>query len=381
MHNHVKSLIVGAFLASAGVFSHSALIASAESPFRPPSVPLVTCDPYFSIWSPADKLTDAPTNHWTRAPQRLTSMVRIDGKIYRIMGDELKDIPAFEQIRLMVMPTTTIYIFEGKEVRVSLSFMTPFLPDDLMVFSRPVTYLTWRINSIDGKEHEVAIYYDNTAELVVNATSQEVTWASEKIGDLDVMKVGTVEQPVLRRKGDGVRIDWGYEYVAVPQSQGGKTLIAPAETARQAIENEIVAAAIESSKPAKDAPVLSVTFKLDKVAAQPISRWLILAYDDVYSAQFFYKNLKAYWKKDGAEIADLLKKSAAEYDDLRYRCQQFNRELMADLSDVGGPKYAQLCALAYRQSLAASKVVADDNGQPLFLRLLQNEWILTNEVR
>jgi len=375
MYNHLKSLIVGVVLAGASAFNHSTLAASAKNPFRPPSVPLVACDPYFSIWSPADKLTDAPTNHWTRAPQRLTSMVRIDDQTYRIMGDEPKDIPALEQRRLIVMPTTTRYVFEGKGVRVSLSFMTPFLPDDLMIFSRPVTYLTWRLNSIDGKEHEVTVYYDNTAELVVNTTSQEVTWASEKIGDLDVMKVGTVEQPVLRRKGDGVRIDWGYLYVAVPQSQlaalaagqGGKILIAPCDTARQAIEKEVAAAApTESGKPAKDAPVLSVTFKLDKVAEQPVSRWLILAYDDIYSAQFFHKNLKAYWKKDGAEIADLLKKSAAEYDDLRHRCRQFNRELMADLNEVGGPKYAQLCALAYRQSFAASKVVVDDNGQPLF---------------
>ena len=38
---------------------------------------------------------------------------------------------------------------------------------------------------------------------------------------------------------------------------------------------------------------------------------------------------------------------------------------MADLEKVGGDKYAQIAALAYRQSFAANKVVADAKGSPL----------------
>ncbi|HEX2971408.1 MAG TPA: DUF5127 domain-containing protein, partial [Tepidisphaeraceae bacterium] len=333
---------------------------------RAPAVPLIPVDPYFGIWSPGDRLTDTDTTHWTEAPNRLTSLIRIDGKTFRVMGKDPADVPALEQKQLRIMPTTVTYTFEGAGVRLELSFLTPLLPEDLMVFSRPVTYLTWQVRSTDGSGHQVQVYYDNTAELVVHDPKVEkVTFAAEQVGEIGVLKVGSADQPVLRRKGDRVRINWGYQYVAVPPAQDGKLLIAAPDAAREAWDGQVPAAPADAVVAAQ-APVLSVTFNLGKVGQQPVSRWLVLAYDDIYSAQYFRTELRAYWKKDGAQINDLLKQSVAEYSSLKTRCAQFDQELMADLEKAGGARYAWICALAYRQSLAASKVVADGNGQPLF---------------
>src|SRR5712691_3823936 len=98
---------------------------------RPPAVPLVACDPYFSVWSPADKLTDADTTHWTGKPHRLTSSVRIDGKPYRVMGREPADVEPLDQKSVTVLPTRTVYVFEGAGVGLTLTFMTPALPEDV----------------------------------------------------------------------------------------------------------------------------------------------------------------------------------------------------------------------------------------------------------
>ena len=336
-----------------------------------PATPLVTVDPYFSIWSPADRLAEADTAHWTGKPHRLTSLVRIDGKTFRLMGAQPSEVSALDQSGYEISPTRTTYTFTGKGVQITVSFMTPALPDDLDVLSWPVTYLTWSAQSldVDGKSHEVAIYFDANAEIAVNEPGQQVECLTEKIEGLRVLKVGSVEQPVLAKKGDDVRIDWGYLYVAAPEIDKPSAEAAPAALIRNHFaSNGVFRGHYDGPMgaiAARSAPVGAFAFHLGAIGKDPVSRHLILAYDDLYSIQYMRQNLRPYWRRNGWEAADLLKAAWKRGAELQTRALAFDKELQQDLIKAGGAKYAQICSLAYRQCFAAGKFVADANGKPL----------------
>jgi hypothetical protein len=356
--------IVGLFLILGG----ASTMAHAET-LRPPSVPLVACDPYFSIWSPADKLTDTGTTHWTGKEQRLTSLVRIDGKTFRLMSTQPAALPALPQASLQVLPTRTIYTFNGGGIQLTLTFMTAALPQDLDLLARPVTYLTWEAQSTDAQKHTVAVYFDASSEIAVNQPDQPVTFQNADVSSIKAWRVGSVEQPMLQKKGDDIRIDWGYLYVAMAKDKRAGFAVNTAQATRASFMADGLL-----GKSAPDASlqnnshndsVIAFAVNLGDVQTKPVSCWLMVAYDDIYSIQYMKKNLRPYWRRNGWEAAGLLKASAKDYASLVKRCTAFDNELMADLRNAGGENYALLGALAYRQCFAAGKFVVDANGQPL----------------
>jgi hypothetical protein len=336
---------------------------------RPPAVPLVAHDPYFSIWSPADRLTDAATVHWTGKAHPLTSLIRVDGETWRLMGPTPTNIAAMAQTSLAVKPTRTIYTFASARIKVTLTFMTPALPSDLDVLSRPVTYISWDVASADGKPHQVQAYFDCGADIAVNTTDQQVQLDYPKIDGLAVARVGTPDQPVLGRKGDDVRIDWGYGYLAAPSGSGsmvsggngGRLRTGFTNTGTiQAPGDPIAPAAVSAGR-----HTMAAAWDMGVVGAQPSTRYAMLAYDDIKSIRYFEHDLVAWWRRNGATIDATLAIAARDRASLDARAKAFDADLQNDLESTGGAKYAQVAMLAYRQTLAATKLVADTNGQPL----------------
>lgn len=479
-----------------------------------PAYPLITHDPYFSIWSNADQLNQRTTTHWTGAEQSLIGLVKVDGNVYRFLGKESQsyenvlptadgvsynvkytegtpaagwglagfndsqwktgaapfgdgngakttwkshdlwtrrvfDLPAkladsvflkinhddnvevylngekihavtgwvskyhfyrlplsarknlktkgnvlaihvantaggqwldaglvaapppakaintllAEQTNKKITATKTTYTFTCGAVDLQVEFCSPLLMQDLALMTRPVSYINYEVRSNDGKQHSVQVFTGISSNIAVNTPAQKVNAENGISGNLQWLKTGSVDQPVLQKKGDDLRIDWGYFYVATA-ADGARQSISNADQAiRQFVDGRMAPAAKMSGQELS----LNTILSFSKTTATTQKQTLLVAYDDLYSIQYFQQNLKPYWALHGSTIVKEMQAAWMDQQKINSLCDAFDTKLHRDAAAAGGEEYAALCDLAYRQAISAHKLVKSPSGELLFL--------------
>ncbi|MBP5770760.1 MAG: DUF4965 domain-containing protein [Bacteroidaceae bacterium] len=473
---------------------------------RAPSVPLVVSDPYFSIWSPYDKLTDGTTRHWTNDEKPLEGLLAVDGQTYRWMGAErvvLKSIvpmadeeaweadysrtvqregwqqPGFqpqgwmrgraawgsdglsfvrthwsdlnsdlyvrrtvnlsaedlqedlwviyshddvfelylngtkvadtgetwvegvrlhlvgdlkgllhegeniiaahchnttggaytdfglfcnaskeksniltaEQKSVDVLATNTYYTFACGPVELDVVFTAPMLMDDYDLLSSPINYISYQVRSTDGQAHDVQLSISAARELVLNKPVQATTSEIITEGGIQYAKSGTIEQPILAKKGDGICIDWGYLYIP-------------------AINGEVSLA---------EGDQLVYTHNFGNVSSA--ASYMLIGYDEVQDIEYMFKRYKGYWAHDGkVTIFDMFNRLNSEYASIMQRCRDFDKVIYDDAEKSGDKKYAELLSASYRHVIAAHKLFRDDQGNLLFFSKENNSNGCVNTV-
>ncbi len=481
---------------------------------KAPAYPLINHDPYFSVWSFTDELNASPTKHWTGTDQSMIGLLKVDGKVYRFMGDveksyksilpasdeksytikytetepsgdwtknafsdaawssgaapigdkgsmaktkwdshdvwvrrtftvndvtgkqlflkiqhddnceaylngekiydlqsflgKLKYIPVDNKLKkgtnviaihvantgggawldeglayevemkmndaiktakqksVEITATQTRYKFDCGDADLSVTFTSPLLMNDLMLMTRPVTYISFSVKSDDRKEHSAQLYFGASSALAANTSFQDVKATKYASNGMSLLKVGTVAQPVLQKKGDDLRIDWGYAYVAVPQ---GEKPIQNITASPAGISGFVMPGmkAVSSVSQGKQL-MLNTVLSFDKLTKEEQKKYIMVGYDDIYSVQYFGKNLRPYWNKDGkSSIEKQFALAMNNYDGVMKKCSDFDKLMYNDAKKSGGEDYAKLCVAAYRQSISAHKTVISPRGELLFL--------------
>ena len=268
----------------------------------------------------------------------------LDFGLYAEKENSIRYAQTATQQSVDVQATQTRYTFTCGKVDLTLTFTSPLLMNQLDLLARPVCYISCSIASNDGKPHDVALSFEASSQWATNTPYQQTGCDGFEQDGLVFLKTGTKEQDILAKKGDDLRIDWGYFYLA---AQKGWLATAQKEP---------------------DSPLSSLKLEKRFPAARQASDKIMVGYDDLYAIQYFGQNLRPYWNRSGKEdIASQFRKAHSEYANVIAACNRFDAELMRSATAAGGKAYAELCALAYRQAIAAHKLVEAPNGDLLFL--------------
>ena len=270
-----------------------------------------------------------------------------------------------EQISVDVQPTQTHYSFVCGTINLELTFTAPLLLDNLELVSRPVNYISYKVYSNDNQPHDVEMYFEAAPNWAIHNTSQATQSEIIELDKLIFLKTGSKEQLVLCRKGDEVRIDWGYFYLSC-EKENASYAVGDGYSLRQSFgqngkiqSGEVVQSAVHNN--------LGISQSLGKVE-KSVSGKIFIGYDDIYSIQYFGDNLRPYWNADGKkDIFKAFSQAWRDYDKLIKACNDFDYRMMSEAIEAGGKEYADLCALAYRQAISAHKLVKAPNGDLLFL--------------
>ncbi len=515
---------------------------------RLPSVPLVVNDPYFSVWSPCDQLTDGTTRHWTDAEKPILGLLRVDGATYRFMGKEQEyvlqsiapmadeerweglvtheaqadgwaaegasvngwkkqkaawgsdgldyvsnkwsrensDIYIRREVELTaeqlaadlylkyshddvfelyvngkqvastgetwvdnvvlhldadlkkllhegknviaahchnttggayadfglyrnvktqsvkmetavqksvdVLATNTYYTMVCGPVELDLVFTAPMLIDDYDLISTPINYISYQVRSTDGKKHDVQFYLSADAQQAINKDSQPTITSRGFQDGIAYVKAGTVEQPILAKKGDGICIDWGYFYMPaingqVTMGDANKVQETFAQTGKfprperpqmQGGKGPGRMGGIRADKVA-DMPAMAYVHDFGQV--EKASSFTMLGYDEVQDIEYMYERYKGYWAHGGqVTIFQAFRNLQSRYSSIMARCRAFDKQVYDDGMAAGGKQYAEILSGSYRHVMAAHKLFEDKDGNLLWFSKENNSNGCVNTV-
>jgi len=279
-------------------------------------------DPYFSLWSFSDTLYSDTVRNWTGRPNTLTGTVTADGTTFLFMGNNPTNLPVIEQTSLTIYPLRTVYTFENHALRLNVTFMTPFFPDDAALAASPVGFIFVSVSLKRCESFSVTLeaFSDMTVSeprsRVISGTSHRSAY------------IGNACQNPLSESGDNVAINWGYLHLAHPTAAitGRKSLTAHTELSEDVF---------------------------------------VLAYDDIHSIRFMGKTLDAYYTTRFPSFSEMLKNAVVTAYLCLEKAQKTDNAIRSEAMKLSC-EYADLVSLSYRQCFAAHKAVSF-NGQLLFV--------------
>lgn len=302
-----------------------------------PSVPLLVLDPHFSIWSPANNLTDASPESWTGKKIPLEAYLISDEKSFNVIGTSRR-INELKQTSLDISPTTTTYEFENEDLFFELKFSSQFDLNNVDSLTEPISTIQFKYrkkNKLTNLKFEISF----PKELCAKDPSDK--FLSRKVinSGIKTIWMGKAKQTPLNNSGDIVDIDWGYLYLA-------------AESKKDIQLNY------------DNAVGLVATFDLSQKEGK---KELLVAYDDISSIQYFGQVKSGLWFENEETLFSRLVNACKESRERENSRERVDFEIRNKSQKIGGNSYELITSLSYRQAIGAHKLIKNENEELIYL--------------
>ncbi|HJD75544.1 MAG TPA: DUF4965 domain-containing protein, partial [Bacteroides reticulotermitis] len=308
----------------------------------------------------------------------------VDFGLFREKKSAVKFTNEAIQQSVHVLATSSYYTFTCGPVELDVVFTAPQLIDDLDLLSTPINYISYRVRSLDKKEHDVQLYVETTPELTVNEGTQATVARTFSKSGISYVEAGSIDQPICARQGDLICADWGYAYLASVNGSGRSVSLGDYFGMKEAfVRNGSLASSTTkwTTRKEENNPAMAYVHNLGSVSKDGKDGFMMIGYDDIYSIEYMYEKRMGYWKHDGkVSIFDAFEKLRDNYQSIMSRCRALDEQIYDDAEKAGGKKYAEICSASYRQVISAHKLFTDKDGNLLWFSKENNSNGCVNTV-
>ncbi|KAJ3489251.1 hypothetical protein NLI96_g2242 [Meripilus lineatus] len=331
------------------------------SPFNPSAVPLAVRSPYLSAWlnqaSAGTALNGDWAKFWTGTIVGWAGYVRVDGH------------PVTQ-----ITATQSIFTLTAGGVDITVTFLSPIEPTDLVKQSLPFSYVSVVAAPNDGNSHTVQVYTDISAEWITGNNSLIANWTTDTSNNAIIHQTQLAQQQPYTEISDHIQFDIfvdGSAFHATLSASGTTTSWQTGEDVAlrtQFVNNGVLQYTQDTSfRGVSDKwPVFSLAHDLGLVnsASDPV----VFAVGHVRDPAVEYLGANGqtqhrslyFWTKYNS-VSDALVDFLKDYPNALQRAKAFDDRLTTDASKIS-LDYIDVASQVARQAFAATEITVSRNA-------------------
>ncbi|KAF8639975.1 hypothetical protein AX17_001222 [Amanita inopinata Kibby_2008] len=362
----IRGFTVLALLAAVRAISWTA------QPFNPAAIPLAVRTPYLSAWlqqGTGAALNDVWPTFWTGQIVGWAGLVKVDGAAYSFLG--APNVPGASFAKAVqksseFTATRSIFVLSAGPVDITVTFLSPVEPTDLVKQSIPFAYLAVSAASTDGAPHNVQVYSDISAEWVSGSNSLTATW-STTVDNIITHQVQLQDQSLFAEINDHTQ--YGSAYYSTSNSASATYQTAADTTARaQFINNGRLTNTLDTNFRAINNrwPVFALAHDLATVTTSTPPTLFTVGHIRDPAISYIVaggqtQSRTIYSLTQFQTASAVISAFFGDYGNALGRAQAFDAKINADASAISAD-YADIVALSVRQALAATEITISKNS-------------------